>query len=101
MQTALQHLAETDEEEALRRVELEKAKKAMEAVFDAVAAAAEGTVLERHAAARENEKYKAREQDYFRALYAHSALKNARATDVITVDVWRSLNAARNKGQIV
>jgi len=39
--------------------------------------------------------------DYFKALRNFEAMKNERARNVIVIDVWRSLNAARNKGQIV
>ena len=101
MQESFTHLGETDEVEAALRADVERAKKKMESTFKITAASAVGTVLEREAFAHESKKYKAAEDDWLEALRAHSALKNQRSTDVYTIDIWRSLNAARNKGQIV
>ena len=101
MNKALNHLGETDEKEAHLKTLAEKAKKQAEATFKTIAAASGGTVLEREAAALKHESYKTAEAAYFTALTEHGSLKNQRSTDSITIDVWRSLNAARNKGQIV
>ena len=101
MNKALTHLGETDELEAQLKSLAEKKKKKAEATFKIIAAASSGTVLEREAKASEHESYKTAEAAYFTALTEHGSLKNQRSTDSITIDVWRSLNAARNKGQIV
>jgi hypothetical protein len=37
---------------------------------------------------------------YFTALQEFLAMKNKRSTESIVVDVWRSLNSSRNKGNI-
>ena len=101
MNKALTHLGETDEQEAQLRSLVEKNKKKMEATFKIVASANLGTVIEKEARAYEHENYKTVSAAYFLSLTEHGKLKNERATDSITIDVWRSLNAARNKGQIV
>lgn len=102
MNEALRLLAESDEQEAELRTLVEKSKKSMDAKFKTIAAhSGKKIVLEREAYALEHAEYQTTEAAYLNALTQHGKLKNERATHVITIDVWRSLNAARNKGQIV
>ena len=101
MEEALTHLGETDEKEAQLRVLAEKSKKKMESQFKIIAAAFSGSVLERESHAYRHDQYKSSAAAYFLALTEWTKLKNERSTDSITIDVWRSINAARNKGQIV
>ena len=101
MNKALTHLGETDEDEAKLKTAVERAKKKMDAEFKIIGSTALGTVIEKEAAAYRHETYKSSAAAYFTALTEHGKLKNERSTDSITIDVWRSLNAARNKGQIV
>lgn len=101
LQQALTYLAETDEQEAKLKALVEKNKRKMDAMFTTIAAHTKGTVLEREAAAYGHADYISARDAYLLALSEHGAVKNKRATECIIVDVWRSLNAARNKGQIV
>lgn len=101
LEKALTYLAETDEQEADLKANADGAKRAMDAVFAMVAAHSQGTVLEREAAAYESKRYQDAESHYLCCLAEHGAIKNKRATETILIEVWRSLNAARNKGQIV
>lgn len=101
MQRALAFLAETDEQEAKLRSAEELAKEKMKAKFAAIAAHADGTVLQRESVAYGHEEYQSARASYLMAMSEHGSLKNQRSTAAITIEVWRSLNAARNKGQIV
>ena len=73
VEKALQYLAETDVREAEYKAEVESAKRAMDETFKTIAAASDGTVLQ----------------------------KEAKAGNSVIIDVWRSINSARNKGQII
>ncbi len=101
MEGSLQRLAETDEQEAQLNGLKEKLKSKAKAKHSLLASSYKGTVLERESFADNHEGYKSADAAYFIALIEHGKLKNERTTCVITIDVWRSLNAARNKGQIV
>ena len=102
VETALIRLAESDEQEAELRSLVEKTKEECKAKFIVIAAAEkEGTVMQREAVAYKHESYKSTQAAYYNALTEHGKVKNQRAHEVIVIDVWRSLNAARNKGQIV
>ena len=98
---ALTRLAETDEQEAELRALVEKTKEQAKSMFTVIAASSSGTVLEREAAAYKHEDYKSAKAAEFNAIAQHQQVKNERAREVIVIDVWRSINSARNKGQIV
>lgn len=102
LQQALTYLAETDEECAKLRADHAraefKAKSIKNAIFHSIAT---GSIADRTAEAEVSEEYieaKTAEFDYF---MRYEAMKNKRATESILIDTWRSLNAGRNKGQIV
>jgi len=102
MEDALTYLAESDEEEANLRAAMDGAKKKMESEFTILAAhSGEKTVLEKEAFAYSHDNYKAAESSWLSALSRHGHVKNRRSTGCILIDAWRSLNAARNKGQII
>jgi hypothetical protein len=101
LEKALTYLASTDREEADLFADAERKKKAMESMFTTIAAHSEGTVIQREAKAYEHSRYEEARDAYLAALSEHRAMKNKRSTESILIEVWRSLNAARNKGQIV
>jgi len=101
VEKALKYLAETDELEAELKSEVEGAKKMRDSMFTTIAAHASGTVLEREAAAYESDKYEQAENRYLDALSKHGTVKNKRHRADQTIDIWRSINSARGKGQVV
>jgi len=102
VEDALKYLAETDYQEAELRAEVEGNKKSMDAKFKTLAAySGKKTVLDKEAFAYKHEEYLASEAAYLRSLTEHGAIKNERHRNELVIDVWRSINAARNKGQIV
>ena len=102
VEQALEALANTDETEAQLKAGVEKAKEKMKATFSIVAAAqTSGTVAQREAAAYKNQQYQDAANAYFTYIAQHQQVMNERKREVLVIDVWRSLNSARNKGQIV
>jgi hypothetical protein len=101
VEDALKFLAETDEQEAKLKALVEKTKEKMKSVFKIVAAASSGTVLEKEGKAYKHPDYESSADAHFTAIAQHQQLMNERKRQVLIIDVWRSLNAARNKGQIV
>jgi hypothetical protein len=98
MEAALKRLASTDDLSAELHTKLERAEFKAKAVKDAMFMRSEGSVAERQALAGTAPEYEAAMEDYFKALQAHEALRNERARKIIVIEVWRSLNSARNKG---
>ena len=98
MEAALKRLAQTDDLAAELHTKTERAEFKAEAIKDASFLRQTGNVEERKAAARQSSEYEAAMEDYFGALQAYEALRNERTRKVIVIDVWRSLNSARNKG---
>lgn len=100
LEQALRFLAETDENAAALRADVERAEFKAKAVKDTLFLHAEGTVADRSAKAGAHETYAQAMSAYFEAVRASDAIRNKRATEVIVVDTWRSLNSGRNKGNI-
>jgi SOS response regulatory protein OraA/RecX len=98
MEAALRRLAATDDLSAELHTKLERAEFKAKAVKDAVFMRAQGSVAERQALAGTAAEYEVAMEDYFQALQAHEGLRNERARKIIVIEVWRSLNSARNKG---
>jgi len=98
LEAALKRLAATDDLSAELHTKVERAEFKAKAVKDAAFMRHEGSVAERQALAGTSADYTIAMDEYFAALQAHEALRNERARKVIVIDVWRSLNSARNKG---
>ncbi len=98
LEAALKRLSATDDLSAELHTKVERAEFKAKAVKDAMFLRSEGTAGERSALAGASEEYRAAMDDYFTALQAHEALRNERSRKIIVIDVWRSLNSARNKG---
>jgi hypothetical protein len=101
MEQSLRYLAETDEQFADLKTAVERTKMKAKAIWGAIASRASGTVLERESTADNHDSYDTAMAAHFTALKEFEHIKNKRVTETIVIDVWRSLNAARNKGQIV
>lgn len=98
LETALARLAKTDALAAELHMKAERAEWKAKAVKDALFLHMEGAVAERNAKAGTHQDYEAAMEHYFEALQAYDTIKNERAREIIVIEVWRSLNSARNKG---
>jgi len=102
LQQALTYLAETDEECGKLRADHAraefKAKSINKTIFKNIT---NGSIADRQAEADTDEVYFQAKQAEFDAFFKYESMKNKRITQTIIVDVWRSLNAGRNKGQII
>lgn len=98
MEAALKRLAQTDTLVAELHTKQERAEFKAKAIKDAMFLRTGGTAGERSAAAGTSKEYEEAMDEYFTALQAHEALRNERSRKVIVIEVWRSLNSARNKG---
>lgn len=97
---ALRYLSETDEPAAELLAMTERLEFKAKAMRDTVFLMEEGTVAERQAKAGSHVEYVKSMEAYFEALKESQHLKNKRGTESIVVDAWRSLNSARNKGNL-
>jgi hypothetical protein len=98
LETALGRLAKTDAMSAELHMRVERAEFKAKAVKDAVFLRSDGTAGERSAKAGTAEDYTTAMDEYFAALQAYETMKNERSREVLVIEVWRSLNSARNKG---
>lgn len=101
MELALKYLAETDEQFAELKTLVERSKLQMKSVFATIYLRVDGTVDERKSKAETHESHQETMQAYFTALKEYEHVRNKRGTESVVIDVWRSLNSSRNKGQIV
>jgi hypothetical protein len=97
---ALTYLAESDATIAEFQTTVERLEYRAKAIRDARFLLEEGSVAERTAKAGTHPDYEIAMNGYFTALQEFLAMKNKRSTESIVVDVWRSLNSSRNKGNI-
>ena len=102
MEKALKYLANTDESCAQKRTDYARAEFAAKSIKNVVMQSLEkGSVADRTAQAELSSEYKSAKDVEFDAFFAYEAEKNKRITENVVIDTWRSLNAARNKGQII
>jgi hypothetical protein len=99
LQKALTYLAETDEELAQLKANVERAEYLKKRVRSAMFLSASGPVEERKAKAEVSQEVENIEHDYTRALVAYEHIAAKRKTEALIVDVWRSINANRRQGQ--
>lgn len=99
LQKALTYLAETDEEVAELKGNVERQEYFKKRVRAAEFLSASGPVEERKAKAEVSKDVEDIEHDYTRALVAYEHIAAKRKTEALIVDVWRSMNANRRQGQ--
>lgn len=97
---ALTYLAETDEPCAELKTDVERYEFMAKASKDVIFLRIEGTIAERTAKAGTSDEYAHAMSAYFDALKKYEAMRNKRQTETIVVEVWRSLNSSRNKGNL-
>ena len=100
VERALKYLSETDEAHAKAKALV----KAMEHGFKTIKAAeylgADGTNGEREQKAYASQAYTEWTEKYEKAVVDFELMENKRERAILTIDVWRSLNANQRKGNI-
>jgi sugar phosphate isomerase/epimerase len=97
---ALRYLAETDEEAAELKANVERCEFKAKQVKASVFLHFTGTVGEREAEALTGQRTTAAYEEYFKAIRDYQAVANKRALQVLIVEVWRSLQANRRVGNV-
>jgi predicted P-loop ATPase/GTPase len=100
MERSLKYLAETDSEAAEAHADYERSKEAAKSIFAVLVGSQEGTVAQKEAFAFEHEKYRKAKEMEFECLSAWQAIKNKRSTESILIEVFRTQEASRRKGNI-
>lgn len=99
LQKAMTYLAETDEELAQLKANVERAEYLKKRVRAAGFLSAPGkSVEERKAQSEVSQEVEDVEHDYTRALVAYEHIAAKRKTESLIVEVWRSINANRRQG---
>ena len=101
VEEALQYLAITDEPCAELKADVERTAYWIKAAKAVVVLHTDGTGPVKAATADSAEEVMTAQVDHCTAIAKHEAMKNERARNMLVIDVWRSLNSARNKGQII
>ena len=100
MEKALHHLAGTDDEYARAKMDLERAEILRKRTRSRVFLTEAGTVAERNAAAETSEEVGVADDAYIAAIGKYEGLKASRQRAELIIEVWRSLNAARRRGNL-
>lgn len=100
VEKALTYLRETDESTAIAKsymIGLDDQKKTLIAseFINSV-----GTQGERMEKARASVNYKKHMEKYKDSVYEYEVLRNRRQTEILVIEVWRSMNANQRKGNI-
>ena len=102
VETALAYLAETDKEYARSKADIEYSKHlAKVAHAQAYEASRESTAAGKSASATLSGGYGDAMIRIRDCIYDYELIRAKRLRAELTIDVWRSVNSARNKGQIV
>ena len=100
MEKALHHLADTDDEYAQAKMDLERSEILRKRTRSRVFLTEEGTVAERNAAAETSVDVGIADDTYIAAVGKYEGLKASRQRAELIIEVWRSLNAARRRGNL-
>lgn len=98
---ALEYLAQTDVAIAKAKalmIGLDEQRKTIEA---GEFLKSEGSAAERKQRALASESYRNHIEAYEDSVLTYETLRNRRLTATLQIEMWRSVNSARNKGQIV
>lgn len=100
LQKALTFLAETDEKAAELKVDVERAAYYLKAMKSAIIIREDGAMELRKAIAEKDALTAEKTGEWLETLRQSEALNNKRKTEVLIIDVWRSLNANRRTGNV-
>jgi len=95
---ALQYLGETDEVRAKLSARVKALEYEAKSIRGLVFLDASGTMAEKEAKAVSSAPYRAWIEDYENAYAECETIKAKRERAVLSIDVWRSLNASRRQG---
>ena len=100
LQKALTYLAETDEPAARAKAYMVGLDKQEKTVLGMELLKVTGTNPERDGKARNSDSYKQWQEMYQNAVMDYELYRNKRATEELIIEVWRSENANRRRGNI-
>lgn len=100
LQKALTYLAETDEPSAKARAYVKGLEQQRKTVKAFAFLSASGTMAEKEAKAYASPEYEEVTQAIENAVADAELYFNKRSTEMLIVEVWRSVNAGRRKGNI-
>ena len=100
MEKSLKFLAETDEKAAEYKADVERAAYKVKAMKAAVVSREEGAMDLRKAIAENNTQVAEATGEWLAMLQASEGLQNKRKTEVLVIDVFRTLEASRRMGNV-
>ena len=102
LQTALTRLAETDEDHAKAKAHMKATEERKKTVKASLFLDTEGrgAIAQREALVESHPEYQQWVEDYENAVYSYELLNNQRLREQLVIEVWRSLNSSRNRGNI-
>lgn len=100
LQKALTYLAETDQPSAEARAMVKALEQRRKTVKGLAFLGASGTMAEKEAKAYASQEYQDIVNDYENAVADAELYANKRKTEELIIEVWRSINAGRRKGNI-
>ena len=101
VEKALTRLAETDQPCADLKADVVRTDKRAKAIHSAIFLRQTGTVKEREAIADNSPDYQDSLEEHFKAIELYEGIRNERNREELVIEVWRSINSARNKGQVI
>lgn len=100
LQKALTYLAQTDEEAANAKASMKALEQKRKTIKGLAFIEASGTVGEREAKAYASQEYQDIVEQYENAVADAELYANKRKTEELIIEVWRSSNANRRRGNI-
>ena len=100
MEKALKYLAESDQESAELKTDVERAAFKLKQVKATIFIHSEGNIEQRKAIAETSQETKDAELEYLQAHTESGKVENKRKTQLLITEIWRSLNANRRQGGI-
>lgn len=100
LQKALTYLAETDQPSAESKARVKALEQRRKTVKGLAFLSSSGTMAEKEAKAYASQEYQDIVNDYENAVADAELYANKRKTEELIIEVWRSINAGRRKGNI-
>ena len=100
LEKALTFISTTDEKAAELKTDVERAAYKIKAMKAQIIAHEDGAMELRKAIAEKHERVAEATGAWLEYFKQYHALDNKRKTEILVIDVWRSLNASRRQGNI-
>ena len=101
VEQALKYLAETDEPHGELKADVARTAAKVKSSKATLVLHTDGTGPVKTATADSHLTVAAANEEHFQSIAKYTAMTNERKRNELIIDVWRSINSARNKGQIV